>query len=264
MPRHARSLSDKQVYHIMLRGNNREKIFIDEEDKSRILDTLREKKKDGAFQLYAYCIMDNHIHLVIKEGTDPLSRSIKRIGTSYAYYFNKKYKRIGHVFQDRFKSENVTDEGYLLALIRYVHQNPLKPGMGTIEGYPWSSYREFIFDRKGVVEVEEILSIFSNDRKNAAEAFARFNHEFTEERFIDLYEEKEIDQTNVKQYIREYLKMRNIEMEQLSDYANKHIREEIVKQLLEKSNLSRRGIACELGLGREIVRRIAVSKEPSL
>jgi REP element-mobilizing transposase RayT len=76
--------------------------------------------------------MDNHIHLVIKEGKDPIARIMKRIGTSYVYYFNKKYRRTGHVFQDRFRSENVKDDSYLLSVIRYVHQNPIKPGIGTI------------------------------------------------------------------------------------------------------------------------------------
>ncbi|MCC5468750.1 transposase, partial [Pelosinus sp. Bkl1] len=88
--------------------------------------------------------MDNHIHLIIKEGKDPIASIVKRIATSYSYYFNKKYKRIGHVFQERFKSENIEDESYLLAAIRYVHQNPVKPGIGAVDGYKWSSYRDYI------------------------------------------------------------------------------------------------------------------------
>ena len=76
--------------------------------------------------------MDNHIHPIIKEGKDPVARTVKRIAASYSYYFNKKYKRIGHVFQERFRSENIEEESYLFSAIRYVHQNPLKPGIGTI------------------------------------------------------------------------------------------------------------------------------------
>lgn len=132
MPRQARILNEKNVYHVMLRGNNREKIFIDNEDKQRIIETIRLKKKDREFFLYAYCVMDNHIHLVIREGEDSLSRIVKRIGVSYAYYFNKKYNRIGHVFQGRFKSENIEDDKYLLCAIRYVHRNPVKAGLGSL------------------------------------------------------------------------------------------------------------------------------------
>ena len=240
MPRYARTLTDKQVYHVMLRGNNREKIFIDEEDKGRIIDTLIEKRKGEAFYLYAYCVMDNHIHLVIKEGQDPLARIVKRIGTSYAYYFNKKYKRIGHVFQDRFRSEVVEDDKYLLALIRYVHQNPLKPGIGTIEGYLWSSYRDYLNQRKALVESEEILSLFSSSRSKALEEFARFNHETVEEIFLDVMEEKEIDQENVKEYIVKILSTRQLEVGQLKDPSNKEIREELIRLLLNKSSLSKR------------------------
>lgn len=262
MPRYARILSNSQVYHVMLRGNNREDIFIDDDDKTRIIDTLREKKQAGEFYLYAYCVMDNHIHLVIKEGTDSLSRIIKRIGTSYAYYFNKKYMRIGHVFQDRFRSEIVDDDKYLLSLIRYVHQNPLKPGIGIIEGYRWSSYREYSGQKADLVETDEILSMFSSDEKKAIEEFIRFNHETTEELFLDVEEEKEIDQTNVKEHIDVFLKMYKIEMYQLRDRSKKDLMEELIRLLTKKSNLSGRGIAIELGLSRETVRRI-VSKEPS-
>lgn len=264
MPRHARILGEKQVYHIMLRGNNRENIFIDDEDKTKILDILGEKKREGTYNLYAYCVMDNHIHLVVKEGKDPIARIIKRIGTSYAHYFNKKYKRIGHVFQDRFKSEIIGDDSYLLAVIRYIHQNPLKPGLGTIRGYNWSSYKEYINKRSALVDSEEILDIFSKNKERAVTEFSRFNHEKTAEEFLDIGEEKEINQENVQEFIAGFLKIKNIEIMDLSDPTHKPLREELIKELLKRSSLSKRGIAVELGLSREMVRRTSVSEEPSL
>ena len=108
----------------MLRGNERKDIFIDEEDKKKFIKTVIQKKADKAFKLYAYCIMNNHLHLVIQEQKEPISRIIKKIATSYAYYFNAKYKRVGHLFQDRYKSETIEDEPYLLSVIRCVHNNP--------------------------------------------------------------------------------------------------------------------------------------------
>ena len=143
----------------MLRGNNRERIFIDEEDKIRIIDTLEKTKKAEGYFLYAYCVMDNHIHLIIKEGKDPIARIVKRIAASYSYYFNKKYKRIGHVFQERYKSESIEGESYLLSAIRYVHQNPIKPGIGTIEGYKWSSYRDYTGNGRRITDSEERLNV---------------------------------------------------------------------------------------------------------
>ena len=262
MPRQARILNEKHVYHIMLRGNNREKIFIDDEDKARIVDVLVKKKNEGEFFLYTYCIMDNHIHLVIREGKDSLARIIKRIGTSYASYFNKKYRRVGHVFQDRYRSENVHDDKYLLALIRYVHQNPVKPGIGKISGYKWSSYKEYLSQVKVLVEVEEILGMFSNNRQYAVEEFVRFNHESSKDAFLDIEEEKEIDNSNVERFINEYLGSRNLQITQLKDSCNRQIRDGMIKHLAARSNLSLREIAIKLDINRELVRKI-VSKEPS-
>ncbi len=263
MPRYSRTLSKTQIYHVMLRGNNREKIFIDNEDKDRIINILYEKKGNGEYLIYAYCIMDNHIHLLIKEEKASVSSIVKRVGVSYAYYFNKKYRHIGHVFQDRFRSEIVENDAYLLALIRYLHQNPLKAGISTIEGYKWSSYREYLNRGKGLAETREILKLISDDRKSALEEFIRFNHEITEEAFLDVAKVTEIDETNVKEYINGFLSIHNIGIEQLREAKKRHLAKKLVKDLLEKSSLSKRAIAFELGLGRETIRRIAVSKEPS-
>ncbi|AJQ29423.1 transposase [Pelosinus fermentans] len=263
MPRYARIKSQTQVYHIMLRGNNREKIFVDEEDKARMIDTLGDKKKAEEYFLYAYCVMDNHIHLIIKEGKDPIASIVKRIATSYSYYFNKKYKRIGHVFQERFKSENIEDDSYLLAAIRYVHQNPVKPGIGTVDGYKWSSYRDYIGIARNLTDTREVLGILSNFNEKALMEFVRFNHEVSEGTFLDVREEKEIDQLNVNEYINRYLAEKGIGINDLRNVGNKSLREELVKLLMEKSNLSLRGIAETLELNREMVRKAQVSKDLS-
>jgi putative transposase len=263
MPRYARIKSQTQVYHIMLRGNNREKIFIDEEDKARMIDTLGDKKKAEEYFLYAYCVMDNHIHLIIKEGKDPIASIVKRIATSYSYYFNKKYKRIGHVFQERFKSENIEDESYLLAAIRYVHQNPVKPGIGTVDGYKWSSYRDYIGMGRNLTDTRQVLGILSNFNEKALIEFVRFNHEFSERTFLDVREEKEIDQLNVTEYINKYLAEKGIRINDLRSVGNKSLREELIKLLMEKSNFSLRGIAETLELNREMVRKMQVSKDLS-
>ena len=264
MPRYARIKSEKQVYHIMLRGNNRETIFIDAEDKSKVIDTLGDKKKDEEYYLYAYCVMDNHIHLIIREGKDPIARTVKRIAASYAYFFNKKYKRIGHVFQDRFRSENIEDERYLLAAIRYVHQNPLKAGIGTIKGYKWSSYLDYVGEGRQITDTAEILSIFSNLQEKAYIEFARFNHELMAETFQDISEEKEIDDSKVTDYVKSYLAEKGLGIDDLKCTAWKSVREDLVRCLVAKSNLSRRGIAVVLGLNREMVRQILVSRDLSL
>ena len=135
MARAIRKKSGTGVYHVMLRGINRQDIFEDDEDYSQMTSILRgqsERYDDKGLRLspfctfYAYCLMSNHLHLLIQEREDTISNIVKRIGVAYAHYFNKKYERNGHLFQDRFRSEPVDDIGYFVTLLRYIHQNPLK------------------------------------------------------------------------------------------------------------------------------------------
>ena len=156
MARKARLRSKSRLYHILLRGIEKQDIFIDDEDKNKMMQILKDKKQDKAFYIYAYCILSNHIHLAIREGNDDITRIFKRATTSYASYFNKKYSRSGPVFQGRFKSETVDDEQSLLALTRFIHQNSEKSG---IANYFWSSYWEYTGRNEGVADCSEILDI---------------------------------------------------------------------------------------------------------
>ena len=142
MARQARQKSEAGIYHIILRGSNRQILFEDEEDFSKFKSLLSFYKKRCGFALYGYCLMDNHIHLLMKEAENPavlfingkeiefgpgesLETIFKRIGVSYVGYFNRKYKRTGHLFQDRFKSEPIDTDAYLLMALRYIHRNPV-------------------------------------------------------------------------------------------------------------------------------------------
>jgi putative transposase len=193
MPRVARKLSESKTYHVMIRGNERKDIFHDDEDKSRFIDILYEKNKAKKYAVYAYCLMDNHVHLLINEGNDEISRIMKRINVSYAYYFNKKYGRIGHLFQDRFKSEVIEDETYLLAVVRYIHNNPVEAGkVGQVRDYNWSSFDLYInqnSDKADVIEKDLILEMFSQDRSRAVELFLEYSKQENEDSFIDVKEE---------------------------------------------------------------------------
>lgn len=110
MPRKAREKSSTGIYHLMLRGINRQKIFLDEHDFSRFIDTVRRVKEKSRFLVYGYCIMENHVHLLLREGREEISLIMQRICSSYVIWYNKKYDRWGHLFQERFKSEVVEDD----------------------------------------------------------------------------------------------------------------------------------------------------------
>ena len=153
MGRKPRDKSGTGIYHVMLRGVNRQDIFEDEEDyavfKKQLYRVVFYKDESGRPQpprcaIYAYCLMTNHVHLLIRETEEDLSTVIKRITVSYALYYNNKYQHIGHLFQNRFRSETVNDEAYFITLMRYIHQNPVAAGITKlVEDYRWSSWIEY-------------------------------------------------------------------------------------------------------------------------
>ena len=170
MPRHSREQSATGIYHVMLRGVNRQSIFEDDGDCIMFISLLRNlvqrfddkgRPLPALCTIYAYCLMDNHIHLLVKEQTESISTVIKRIAVSYAYYFNRKYSRNGHLFQDRFKSEPVNDMAYFMTLMRYIHQNPVKAEMvGNIDNYRWSSWHEYASANISLSPICTVQSVF--------------------------------------------------------------------------------------------------------
>ena len=145
MPRSARSKSSTGIYHVMLRGVNKQTIFADDDDNSRFLQALGDCKKLGVYELFGYCLMSNHVHLLVKETDETIGQLVKRLASRYVYWFNRRYDRCGHLFQERFKSEVVEGDRYFAAVLRYIHQNPVKAGIcGSIGEYKWSSYNDYI------------------------------------------------------------------------------------------------------------------------
>ena len=144
MPRSARRASPSGIDHIMLRGIDRQDIFLEDEDRLRFLQVLRQCRQICGFQLYAYCLMTNHVHLLMKAGHEPLELIFKRIGCRYVYWYNRKYQRTGHLFQDRFRSEPIENDSHFQTVLRYILQNPMKAGMERAPGhYRWSSYSAY-------------------------------------------------------------------------------------------------------------------------
>jgi REP element-mobilizing transposase RayT len=176
LPRSARKISKSGIYHIMLRGINRQAIFENDEDIQRLLEAIVRYKEICKYEVYAYCIMSNHVHLLRKETDDTISNVVKRISGSYVFWYNKKYERCGHLFQERYKSEAVENDEYFLTVLRYIHQNPIKAGMvKDISTYKWSSYNEYIKEAV-VINKDFVLGLFSNDKAKATELFCKFNY----------------------------------------------------------------------------------------
>jgi len=150
----------------MLRGINQQQIFEDEEDNKKFLEILGICKEISGFELYGYCLMGNHLHLLLKTVNEDLDLIFKRIGARYVYWYNWKYMRSGHLFQDRFKSEPISDDKYFMAALRYIHRNPLQANLcKTPDEYKWSSYRDYTGVRGvyGITDTELALQIAGLD-----------------------------------------------------------------------------------------------------
>lgn len=163
VPRQARKKSESGIFHVMLRGINQQQIFEDAEDYDKFLQILKDCKAICEFQVFAYCLMGNHIHLLIKEGTENSEQVFKRLCGRFVYWYNTKYRRSGHLFQDRFKSEPVDSEKYFFTVLRYIHQNPTKAKLcKRVEDYAYSSYAGY-FDEDSFVDREYVLSLTTLD-----------------------------------------------------------------------------------------------------
>ncbi len=251
MPRVAREKSSSGIYHIILRGINRQLIFNDEEDHERLLYTLNNCRDESGYKIYAYCLMGNHLHLLAREGHEDLGITMRRIGASYVYWYNHKYERCGHLFQDRYKSETVEDDSYLLTVVRYIHHNPIKAGItNDVSLYRWSSYQEYTVKPK-IIEPDYILNVFSNDREKAQSQFKAFHKKTSDRDCLDIDEVKKIKDKEAVIIIKEISGLSDIsKIKELS----KGDRDTMIRELKTKG-LSMRQIARLTGIVRSAVIR---------
>ncbi|SHG03699.1 transposase [Ornithinibacillus halophilus] len=257
MPRKARRKSNSGIYHIILRGANRQEIFHDDDDCIRFLEILKKYKDKTDIKVYAWCLMGNHIHLLLKEGNEAISNTMKRIGVSYVSYYNWKYRTTGHLFQDRFKSENVETDRYLLTVTRYIHQNPLKAGMvGKVEEWSWSSclgyYGKHCFPIK-LLDKELVLGMFSVDMEKAIERFRVFNEERNDDECLD---EPVIKRRKTDEEARQEIKqlLGQLEIAQVKSLPRVE-RNSVLRRVKRIDGVSQRQVARILGVSATLVFR---------
>lgn len=163
-------------YHVTARGNNQGEIFVDEVDKQQYLLFLKAAKDTYAYQLQAYALMSNHVHLLLQSSErGSLSSVIHFVHGQYALYFNQRHHRVGHVFEARFFSVPISTDEYFFAALRYIHLNPVSAGIaGHPAAYPWTSYhayREPRFNWLGLVDRDLTLRLFSTNEADAIRQF---------------------------------------------------------------------------------------------
>lgn len=172
------------IYHIISRGNGGDIIFEDKRDYLMFLEELKEVIEDYNWISYAYCLMPNHYHLLIKTLDPNLSAGMRQLNGKYTQRHNIRYKKFGHVFQGRFKSILVEDSGYYGQLIRYINLNPVKAEMvRSVADWPWSSHREILglSGRTGCVDADKTLDCFHEDREQAKEEYKKYLSERVED-----------------------------------------------------------------------------------
>jgi putative transposase len=232
MPRKNRIHYRYAYYHVMLRGNNRQNIFFEDQDYQAFLYIISDASNSYGFKIHLYCLMTNHIHLVIEVGDIPISKIMQSISSRYAKLHNCKYKKIGHLFQGRFKSKLITDENYLLELCYYIHMNPVKAKIcASIDEYPWSSHHYYknkisptwvnISCINGIIfnnfSATNPYALFINNYKNSNinPLFCKFN----EDGLLIL-----MDVVNAKIKHQPSLALENIPLETIINIICKHLR----------------------------------------
>ena len=245
MPRQARIKSNSGIYHIMLRGINRQQIFEDDEDREHFLETLQNYKEQCGYAIYAYCLMGNHIHLLLKEGQENLTQVFKRVAGSYVYWYNWKYHRCGHLFQDRFKSEPVETDEYLLTVLRYIHQNPVKAKLCKhAEKYPYSSMKEYLWCAE-LTDIDFVLSMI------AKEQFIEFHREENTDQCLDIVDNFRMTDEEAKKLISKIAKCDSATDFQLLDREKR----DIYIQKIHKKGVSIRQISRLTGISKKIIER---------
>ena len=162
MPRHPRLHASGLLFHIIVRGNNKQDIYLDSTDYEEFLDAIEGTRTRYPFYLYAYVLMPNHFHLLVEVRETPTARLMQALLTRYARGFNRRHQRSGHVFQGRYKAIVCEQDSYLLELVRYIHLNPVRARLVRRPGqWPWSGHREYLGKtRRGLIDpgpVQEVL-----------------------------------------------------------------------------------------------------------
>lgn len=249
MPRKSRQRSRTGIYHIMIRGINKQDIFEDDHDRRRFIGILQKKKAEMGFILYAYCLMPNHVHLLIKEDEMArIDRIMHKINTEYAMHYNFKYSRVGHFFQDRFSSEVVESESYFLNVLRYIHMNPVKARLlKEPEFFLWSSMNDYYkYYRNETTWFEtEHAQVYWSDFSS----MLRFTLEENDDQCMDIDGLRSVCDDQLRKELSLKYDLDSLRI------CSKEIRYRMIRSMMEESKVSRLQLARVLGLNRRTITR---------
>jgi len=179
MPRQPRLDAPGALHHVMGRGIDGVKILSNKKDREDFLERLANLCRADALSVYAWALMENHFHILLRTGNQPLSKSMRKLLTGYVVNYNRRHKRYGHLFQNRYKSILCEDDPYLLELTRYIHLNPLRAGivksLKELKGYQWCGHSAIIGSvKREWQDTDTVLSYFGKSKKRAIENYEDF------------------------------------------------------------------------------------------
>lgn len=252
MARQARKISETDFYHVIMRGNNKAYIFDKKRYKQYFFEYLSQVILEELAELVAWCIMDNHVHLVIKCQEEKIGLIFKRINTKYAMYYHRETKTVGHVFESRYKSEVVESDESLLNVIRYVHNNPVKAKMvEEPDLWQWSSYSTYLNrPQNSVMTLTWALFGKSSDQ------FMKFHQQEDYNEYLEIKEDRDfLRETRAQEAISEICNKYGI-VEANEIYQRRDVMREIIELIKKRSHLSGRKIAQLIGVSESTVRKI--------
>ena len=242
MARQARQISPTGLYHIVFRGVNKQDIFEEDIDYEKMITILKDLKEEMKFEILVYCLMSNHVHILLKENVyGEISLIMKRLLTKYARWYNIKYQRSGALIANRYKSQPVEVDNYFLSVVRYIHQNPVRAKIvDKIEDYKWSSFNSYIGEDSGIIDKDFVLNMININE------FEEF-HQVVEDEIFLVDDRVKISDTKIR---RDIIKRFNIEPKQIIT-CNKEERDLILREL--KKLYSVRQIERVTGISRGVV-----------
>lgn len=244
MSNNGRKVSKSGFYHAMIRGVNRQTIFSDDYDRRFFLKELKTNIRKFQLEVHAFCLMDNHVHLLLKAEMNMLSRYMRTILTNYVTYYNKKQNRSGHLLENRFKSETVEDDKYYLVVLRYILQNPEKAFICSTDQYRWSSFHSYDFD--SFIETSYAIELCGSKNE-----LIRFLLENNRDECLEILPSKDEKEQKYQIYMKNILgKIEFSDLKSLSrNQRNLYIRE------MRRCNIPVRFISNITGISRGVIER---------
>lgn len=245
MPRKTRMIQLSKYYHIMCQGINKEYIFEKDLYKEKYLKIITEKSKKLNINIISYCVMNNHVHLIINsDKISNISKFMQRVNTTYSIFYNKKNERVGYVFRDRFLSRGIDDLRDLFVCIRYIHYNPIKADIVTrLQDYKYSSYNEF-FEKSRIINEIVIREMFDTET-NFRDYFNRIHEDKNGAKYNTVEREK------IYEYIKDVEKVYKINRTEI--WENKWLLKTVVQEARKRTNVSIRELAEILNVSKSTI-----------